>query len=183
MPEKIYTRRGDDGTTQLFYAGPERIRKSDPRPCAYGDADEAVAVLGVARAMITDADLSGLVLRIQRELFVLCAELATEPKNWARLTDGVSRVTTEMVDALEADIDRLDTLFTQPADFIVPGNTSIGAALDHATRVIRRAERSVVALDEVRPEVIRYLNRLADLVWTAARYAERQDAQPRPRES
>lgn len=187
MSDKVYTRKGDDGTTQLLFAGKERVAKCDPRPSAYGDGDEAVAALGVARAEAREGgqpDVAELVLRLQRELFVVNAELATAAADQHRLADGVSRVTQAMVDALESDIDRLTASFEQPKDFIVPGNTRVGAALDHAARVVRRAERSAVAVartDEVRPELLRYLNRLADLVWVVARYAERDHTQPRPR--
>jgi cob(I)alamin adenosyltransferase len=184
---KVYTRKGDDGTTQLLFAGKGRVAKSDPRVCAYGDCDEAVAVLGVARAEATTDghdDIAEIVLRLQRELFVLSAELATAPSDVGRLEPGVSLVTREMAAAHEELIDDLNARYEQPKDFIVPGNTRVGAALDHADRVIRRAERSVDALartELVRPEARMYLNRLADLVWVLARYAEREERQPRPR--
>ncbi len=188
MSDKVYTRRGDDGTTQLLFAGKERVSKAGLRPAAYGEVDEAVAVLGVARARALDEgdeDVAEAVLGRQRELFVLAAELATPPSRWERLAPGVSLVTGEMVDALEGRIDDLEGRFEQPKDFIVPGNTSLGAALDHACRVVRRAERAMVALgsaEEVRPEALRYVNRLSDLCWMLARYAEREGRQPRPRE-
>jgi cob(I)alamin adenosyltransferase len=186
-PDKVYTRKGDDGTTQLLFSGKERVEKSSARVAAYGDCDEAVAALGIARAeahTTDDDDIAELALRLQREVFVLNAELATAPKDHDRLKGGVSLVTTEMVDALERDIDALTQRFEQPKDFIVPGNTKLGSYLDHAARVVRRAERSVDALariDDVRAEARAYLNRLADLVWVMARYAERSDRQPRPR--
>ncbi|MGH2758210.1 MAG: cob(I)yrinic acid a,c-diamide adenosyltransferase [Actinomycetota bacterium] len=184
---KVYTRKGDDGTTQLLFGGKDRVEKSSLRVAAYGDCDEAVAALGMARAEAADAgddEVAELVLRLERELFVLNAELATAPKDSGRLQAGVSLVTAEMTQDLEAVIDDLTGRFDQPRDFIVPGNTKLGAALDHAARVVRRAERSIDALaraEEVRPEARTYINRLADLVWVAARFAERQDRQPRPR--
>jgi cob(I)alamin adenosyltransferase len=187
MSRKVYTRKGDDGTTQLLFGGAERVPKSSLRVAAYGDGDEAVAVLGVARAEAAaedEAELAGLLLRLERELFVLNAELAAAPEDRHRLEPGVSLVTEGMVSALEEIIDDLTGRFEQPRDFVVPGNTRLGAALDHAARVVRRAERSVDALarsEDVRPEVRAYLNRLADLAWVAARYAERGDRQPRPR--
>jgi cob(I)alamin adenosyltransferase len=186
-PDKVYTRKGDDGTTQLLFSGKERVSKSSLRVNAYGDCDEAVSVLGIARAEATvdgQDDVAEIVLRLQRELFVVGAELATDPSNHERLTAGVSLVTAEMASAHESLIDDLTERFEQPKDFIVPGNSKIGAALDHAARVVRRAERSVDALasvDDVRSEVRSYLNRLADLVWVLARYAEREERQPRPR--
>ena len=185
-PDKVYTRRGDDGTTQLLFAGKDRVPKSSLRVGAYGDIDEAVSALGVARAeaLASDDEVAGIVLRLQRELFVLGAELATDPSDRERLQAGVSLVDEGMVGALEALIDDLTGRFEQPRDFIVPGNTKLGAALDHAARVVRRAERSADALaraEEVSGEARAYINRLADLVWVLARYSEREERQPRPR--
>jgi cob(I)alamin adenosyltransferase len=185
--KKVYTRKGDDGTTQLLFAGKDRVAKSSARVSAYGDVDEAVAALGVARAEATaddQNDVAELVLQLQRELFVLGTELATAPEDAGRLTAGVSLVTAEMAAALEKQIDDLNASYEQPKDFIVPGNTRIGAALDLAGRVVRRAERSIDALareETVRTEARAYINRLADLVWVLARYAEREHRQPRPR--
>ncbi|MEX2393702.1 MAG: cob(I)yrinic acid a,c-diamide adenosyltransferase [Actinomycetota bacterium] len=186
--DKVYTRRGDDGTTQLLFAGKDRVPKSSLRVNAYGESDEAVAALGVARAQATidgQDDVASLLLRLERELFVLNAELATSPADIGRLTGGVSLVTAEMVDALETKIDELTDAFEQPKDFIVPGNSLLGAHLDLACRVVRRCERTIDALarvEAVRDEARRYVNRMADLVWVMARYAEREERQPRPRE-
>lgn len=185
--EKVYTRKGDDGTTQLLFGGKDRVEKSSVRVAAYGDCDEAVAALGVARAEALEAqeaEVADLLLRLERELFVLNAELATAPKDQDRLQPGASLITSDMVDALEEVIDDLAGRYEQPRDFIVPGNTKLGAALDLAARVIRRAERSVDTLaraETVRSEARAYVNRLADLAWVAARFAEREDRQPRPR--
>lgn len=187
MPDKVYTKKGDDGTTQLFLAGKDRVAKSDPRVNAYGECDEAVAALGVARAeALADGqdDVAQRLLDLEREIFILNAELATSPENADRLEPGMSLVTQEMVDALEAAIDELTGAFEQPKDFIVPGNSRLGAALDLAARVIRRAERAIDALahvEAVRAEPRAYVNRLADLAWVMARYAEREERQPRPR--
>ena len=188
MPDRIYTRRGDDGTTQLLFGGKDRLPKSDPRPSAYGEVDESVAALGVARAeahVAGEDELAELILRVQRELFVVGAELATAPDDWERLTPGVSQVTQEMVDRLETDIDSLRSRFEMPKDFVVAGETRLGAALDLARAVLRRAERAVVRLslaEPVRGEVLAYVNRLADLAWAMERFAERSENQPRPRE-
>jgi cob(I)alamin adenosyltransferase len=184
---KVYTRKGDDGTTQLLFGGKDRVPKSSLRVAAYGESDEAVAALGVARVeAIAEGqdDIAAIVLQLQRELFVLNAELATSDEDTDRLTPGVSLVTAEMVVALEAMIDDLTGRFEQPKDFIVPGNTRLGADLDLAARVVRRAERAVDVLaraETVRTEARSYINRLADLVWVLARYAEREHRQPRPR--
>jgi cob(I)alamin adenosyltransferase len=185
--KKVYTRKGDDGTTQLLFAGKERVAKSSTRVAAYGDVDESVAALGVARAEASadgQTDVADIVLQLQRELFVLGAELATGTDHADRLTPGVSLVTSDMAVALETKIDELTRAFEQPKDFIVPGNTRLGAALDLAGRVVRRAERAIDALareEDVRSEARAYVNRLADLVWVLARYAEREHRQPRPR--
>jgi cob(I)alamin adenosyltransferase len=185
---KVYTRKGDDGTTQLLFGGKDRVAKSSLRVTAYGESDEAVAALGVARFEATadgQDDVAEMILKLQRELFVVNAELATAADDTDRLTPGVSLVTGEMAEVLERQIDDLTSSFQQPKDFIVPGNTRPGAALDLAARVVRRMERAVVALagaEEVRPELRAYVNRLADLVWVLARYAEREHRQPRPRQ-
>ncbi|MFW2339090.1 MAG: cob(I)yrinic acid a,c-diamide adenosyltransferase [Acidimicrobiia bacterium] len=169
----IYTKKGDDGTTGLFYGG--RVRKDDPAPEAYGSVDEAVAVLATARA-VADDDLAGVLLQVQRELFVVAAELATAPENRHKLEPGVSRVTEEMVLRLETRIDEIVADIGQPTEFIVPGDNPLSAALDHARTVVRRAERRCLTyarsggLED--SEVIRYLNRLADYVYTLVRATE-----------
>ena len=143
---RIYTKKGDDGTTGLLFGG-DRISKADLRTDAYGTTDEAVSALGLARAGIgsatdrTEARLSELVLRLQRELFVVGAELATHVDRRGRLSDGVSRVTEQMVSALEAEIDELEALVEQPKEFVLPGESMTGAGLDLARSTVRRAER------------------------------------------
>ena len=171
---RIYTRRGDDGTTGLLYGG--RVDKSDQRTEAYGTTDEAVAALGMARVFIADSILADLVLRLQRELFVAGAELATATENSHKLTPGDTKVTAEMVDGLEVAIDEYVGRTHMPEEFIVPGESRGSAFLDYARTVIRRAERQTVAMDRAGMladgEVVRYLNRLADLVFVLARYEE-----------
>ena len=171
---RIYTRGGDDGTTGLLYGG--RVDKSDPRTEAYGTTDEAVAALGMARVFIADSLLADLVLRLQRELFVVGAELATATQNSHKLRPGVTKVTAEMVDALEEIIDDYVGRIRMPEEFIVPGESRGSAFLDFARTVIRRAERQTVAMDRAGMlsdrEAVRYLNRLADLVFVLARYEE-----------
>jgi cob(I)alamin adenosyltransferase len=178
---KIYTKKGDQGDTGLLFGG-ARVGKDSPRIEATGAVDEAVAALGVARASLgaitdrTEARLDALILRLQRELFVVGAEIATHKVRRARLTDGVSRVTADMVTALEAEIDTLTAAYPMPAEFVVPGESVSGAALDLARATIRRAERRAVALIDAGElpdsEVVRYLNRLADLVFVMARAAD-----------
>jgi cob(I)alamin adenosyltransferase len=173
---RIYTRGGDDGTTGLLYGG--RVDKSDPRTEAYGTTDEAVAALGMARVFIADSLLADLVLRLQRELFVVGAELATATQNSHKLRPGVTKVTAEMVDALEETIDDYVGRIRMPEEFIVPGESRGSSFLDFARTVIRRAERQTVAMDRAGMlgdrEAVRYLNRLADLVFVLARYEEGQ---------
>jgi cob(I)alamin adenosyltransferase len=172
---KVYTRTGDDGTTGLFHGG--RVGKDAPGPVAYGAVDEAVSALGVARAQTEQgSELDQLLTRLQRELFVVGAELATEPDRRDRLEAGVSRVTSDMVDALEPIIDDITTRFDPPQEFVLPGENPLAAALDLARAVVRRAERQAVAavhdgwLED--SFVVPYLNRLADLVYTLARWQE-----------
>lgn len=171
---KIYTRRGDDGTTGLFHGG--RIGKDGPGPEAYGTVDEAVAALGVARAA-ADPDLAAEILRIQRQLFVVAAELATAPESRGKLEDEVSRVTPAMVERLEGDIDRVVAEVGSPTEFIVPGGSSVAAAIDVARTIVRRAERRTVTLIGAESieggNVVPYLNRLADYLFMLARAAEK----------
>jgi cob(I)alamin adenosyltransferase len=173
---RIYTRKGDSGDTGLLYGG-ARISKADLRTDAYGTTDEAVSALGLARAALgPDHALAGLVMRLQRELFVVGAELATHTERRERLSDGVTRVTSGMVVALEREIDALEAEHAMPSEFVVPGETLAGAALDLARTVVRRAERRTVALTEAGglsgSQVVPYLNRLADLLFVMARAAE-----------
>jgi cob(I)alamin adenosyltransferase len=171
MP-RIYTKTGDDGTTGLLYGG--RISKSDLATEAYGTTDEAVAVLGLARALSEDDTMRADLLTLQRELFVVGADLATNPKERAKLEPEVSLVTERMVQRLERRIDDLVTARPLPEVFVVPGANPASASIDIARSVVRRAERAVVAMEhaqrEVNPELRRYLNRLSDLLFVLARW-------------
>ena len=175
---KVYTRRGDDGTTGLLYGG--RVDKDDLRTEAYGTVDEAVSALGLARAALRageDREWHDRVLALQREMFVLGAQLATRQDHWDQLTDGVSRVTPEMVERLEPAIDDLTERFPLPQEFVVPGGSPAGAAIDLARSIVRRAERMAVRMrraDLLPDEVpLRYLNRLSDHLFVLARSVER----------
>src|SRR5688500_9473895 len=180
-PMRIYTRKGDTGTTGLLFGG-DRISKADLRTDAYGTTDEAVSALGLARASIgaatdrTEVRLAELILRLQRELFVVGAELATHTDRRDRLTDGATRVTEPMIAALQDEIDALEELVEQPKEFVLPGESMTGAALDLARTTIRRAERRSVALSASGAlpdsQVVPYLNRLADLLFVMARVAD-----------
>ena len=140
--------------------------------------DEAVAALGLARSFEPTADgLAELILDLQRQLFVVGAELATAAENAPKLKPGLSKVTEEMVAALEAAIDKMIAVAPLPDYFVIPGGCPAAAALDIARSVVRRAERSAVTMEGeglVRDGVVlRYLNRLSDLLFVAARYEEK----------
>jgi cob(I)alamin adenosyltransferase len=169
---RIYTRTGDDGTTGLLYGG--RVSKSHPAAEAYGTVDETVAAMGLARALSDSPLLQEAVLETQRGLFVVGADLATNPTQRGKLKGGVSLVTPEMVERLEGVIDRTTEEHPLPDHFVVPGATPVSAALDLARATCRRAERRAIELrdsgGEVNPEAIRYLNRLSDLLFVLARW-------------
>jgi cob(I)alamin adenosyltransferase len=177
---KIYTRKGDDGTTGLWYGG--RVPKFSGRPEAYGSIDEAVSALGLCRAACEPgSELFDDVLRIQNELFVAGAELATAPEATDRLEPGESRVTQEMIDRLESDIDRYMERVDLPPKFVIPGGTELSARLDLARAAVRRAERRVSALKHegelAGDTVLVYLNRASDALFAMARFAD----EPEPR--
>jgi cob(I)alamin adenosyltransferase len=176
---KIYTRKGDDGSTSLWYGG--RVPKHHGRTSAYGALDEACAQLGAARALCgpEQATLAADILRLQNDIFVAGAELATAPQAAGRLEDGVSRTTEAMVGELEAAIDSYMAEVDLPPKFVIPGGNRLSAQLDVARTVIRRAEREISALaaaGELSGEtVIRFVNRASDLAYAMARYADVED--------
>jgi cob(I)alamin adenosyltransferase len=168
---KIYTRTGDDGTTGLLYGG--RVSKDSIVIEINGTVDEAQAALGMARAEAAPgSELDQLLTGLERDLYVLMAEVATDPSNRSKLKPGTSLVTTEMVDALEGHIDDLIQRFDLPTDFVVPGANRASAALDVARTVVRRAERLLVSSPIEDSQVGTYLNRLSDLLWAMARWTE-----------
>ena len=163
---KVYTRKGDDGTTGLLHGG--RVAKDSSQPTAYGDVDEAQAVIGLARA-VADGELAGILIDIERDLWVVMAELACNPD---RLDEAGSRPGPEMVDRLESLIDDVSARFDPPTEFVVPGEDEVSARLDVARAVCRRAERSALSAAAPGSSVVPYLNRLSDLLWTLARWSE-----------
>jgi len=176
---RIYTRTGDGGQTSLRWG--ERVPKNALRVEVYGTVDEANAQVGLALALL-DAEaagpLRGVLLRVQQELFAVGADLATPPD---RGRGDNPRVTEAMVAGLEADIDRLQADLDPLRAFILPGGTPAAAALHVARTVVRRAERSLVALaaqEPVDPVLLKYLNRLSDLLFVAARAANRAAGVP-----
>jgi len=170
----IATRGGDGGETSLLYGG--RVPKDDPHTEACGAVDEAVSALGLARAQEDVAPRAERLLALQRELFTVGAELATGPGERDRLERHFPTVTAAMVEGLDAQLADLEARVAIPRAFVVPGGTPVAAAVDLARTLVRRAERRAVSLRRAgaleNPEVLRYLNRLSDLLFVIAREAE-----------
>jgi cob(I)alamin adenosyltransferase len=176
---KIYTKTGDGGETGLF--GGPRVRKSDPRVEAYGDVDELNAALGAARAVGEDPEIDGELARVQGELFCVGAELATP--HGARARAAIPPVDAAWTARLERLVDAWEAELPPLTRFVLPGGTRSAAALHVARTVCRRAERRAVALAaeaEVDPRVLPYLNRLSDLLFVAARIANRRARREEP---
>jgi cob(I)alamin adenosyltransferase len=177
---RIYTRKGDDGTTGLLYGG--RVRKDAPAIEANCAVDESQAALGLARAEAEPgSELDELIVGLERDLWVLMAEVATAPQMREKLRPGRSLVTLEMIDALEARIDELAERFDMPAEFVVPGQNRVSAALDVARTAVRRAERLLIRAPPAEGSLaVPYLNRLSDLLWVTARWQEGEHLTSRP---
>jgi len=165
---KIYTRTGDDGTTGL--ASGERIAKTDPRVAAFGDVDELNSALGL---LLAEADVPPAIVasleRIQHELFEIGAELSLP---------GYRKIGAEHVAALERDLDRLNEELPPLEEFVLPGGTRAAAVCHLARTICRRAERSAWAAADVaalNPDLLRYVNRLSDLLFVTARALARQN--------
>jgi cob(I)alamin adenosyltransferase len=173
----IVTKTGDKGETSLMYG--HRVPKGDPRVDAYGCIDELTAALGLARSISTDKFISGEVLASQKDLIVVMGELATAPGDRERyVKDGFQLTTAAMVERVTAvivDLEKNESLY--PKDWVIPGGTPVSAALDFARTTCRRAERHIAAFSDKEKgfnvEILRYLNRLSDLCWVLARYAEK----------
>lgn len=172
---RITTKTGDDGTTGLLLGG--RVSKADARTEAYGTVDEAVSALGMARSLTEDTRVRAIIEGLQRHLFTVAAELATDAAHLDELATRFGVVTTAMTAELEAHQATLQAETELPREFVVPGDTPASAAMDVARSVIRRAERRAVALQEAQalanPEVVRFLNRASDLAFIIARYLDR----------
>ena len=176
---RIYTRRGDDGTTGLYLGG--RLRKDAPAVDAYGTVDEAQAFLGLARAETAPGSaLDAVLIELARDLWVLMADLATDHANRHKLEAGRTLVTPAMVSALEARIDEVTAGFPMPTDFVVPGQSRAAALLDVARTIVRRAERLSLGVVADGSQVVPYLNRLSDLLWALARSQEAESLSTRP---
>ncbi len=172
----IATKTGDEGETSLMYG--RRVPKTDARVDAYGCVDELNSALGLARASASDAFLAEQILAVQKELVVVMGELATSPDDLARyLKDGFQLTTSAMTDRLTTAVDDLEkNKLGKFKDWSVPGQNMPSATLELSRVVCRRAERRIAALMTADPkfnrEILRYLNRLSDLCWLLARYAE-----------
>ncbi len=167
---KIYTKTGDQGETGLF--GGARVSKASLRVAAYGEVDELNSALGWSRTGISDPDLDALLGRIQNELFEVGAELGATADR--KQKSAVPQVTEPQVQALEQAIDRYEEDLPPLTSFVLPGGSEQAARFHLARCVCRRAERSLVALgahESVRGELLRYLNRLSDLLFVLARHA------------
>ena len=176
---RIYTKAGDGGRTQLV--GGERRAKHDLRIESYGTVDELNATLGLARLHTSEnAETDAILMRIQNDLFDLGADLATPPREISRDREDL-RVLESQVERLEREIDAMNEGLAPLRSFVLPGGTALAAHLHLARTVCRRAERLVVALadkpeEKVAPALIRYLNRLSDLLFVAARHANDRGA-------
>ena len=173
--KKVYTKFGDQGETSLLYGG--RVSKNDLHTEAYGITDEAVSAMGLARATSQDPRVKDVLRDVQRELFTIAAELATEPDKYELFQQHFAPVTPEMVENLEATIDALEQDVEMPKVFILPGGSPASAAIDLARCIIRTGERRVVAMKEAgkltNDLIITYLNRVGDLLFVVARYQDR----------
>jgi len=174
---RTFNKRGDGGETSLLYG--DRVAKSDARCEAYGTIDEAVSVLGLARCFC-QSEVNDTISGLQRDLFVVGAELATPSEHYSKLLMKQNVVTPEMVHRLDDLIIAFEAKVNMPEAFVIPGGASAGsAALDVARTIVRRAERRIVGLKEagisINEEVMKYLNRLADLIFTLARYQEAEE--------
>ncbi len=174
--KRVYTKFGDKGETSLLYGG--RVSKNSPHTEAYGITDEAVSALGLARSLSEDQRVKDIVRDLQRDLFTIAAELATDPDKYELFQQHFTPVTEAMVVDLENTIDSLEEEFQMPTVFVLPGGTPASSALDMSRTSIRTAERRVVALSEIggltNPLIINYLNRLGDLLFVLARYHDRE---------
>jgi cob(I)alamin adenosyltransferase len=172
---RIYTKTGDTGETKLLFGG--RVSKADARCEAYGTLDQAVSAMGLARALSQELRVREVLLEVQREMFAVGAELATSPDQYQHLQKNFTVVTEAMVTRLESTIDELEGQMELPASFIVPGASAASGALDLARSLLRTGERRTVALRDdqgvANPEVLRYLNRLSDLLFVLARFEDR----------
>lgn len=170
---RVYTRLGDDGTTGMLFGG--RLSKAESAVDAYGTIDEAGAALGIARAGCGAPEIAQIILGLQRDLFVVAADLACNRRQRHRLRPRVSLVVPEMITGLEKFIDTTVAEHPLRPVFVVSGANPTSATLDLARTIVRRAERQTILVQQLRggvnPLVITYLNRVSDLIYVLARWA------------
>ncbi len=167
---KIYTRTGDDGSTGLI--GGKRVRKSNPRIIAYGAVDELNSSLGIVLSSNLDDDITDLLMQIQNDLFVVGADLAND-----NLKNTTNRITSDMVQFLEDNVDKLENELSQITYFILPGGDLIASQLHMARAISRRAEICIIhlaELEEINKSSQIYMNRLADLLFVLARVVNKR---------
>mgnify|MGYP001269339772 FL=1 len=173
--KKVYTKFGDKGETSLLYGG--RVSKNSVNTEAYGITDEAVSAMGLARSLSDNQKIKDILRDLQRELFTIAAELATDPGKYDLFKEHFAPVTQIMVDKLEEIIDSLEEEFEMPKVFVLPGGSPASSAIDMARTIIRTAERRVVAVAEsgllTNELILSYLNRMGDLLFVLARYQDR----------
>lgn len=172
---KIYTKTGDEGDTGLFFGG--RVSKNDIRCIAYGAIDETVSALGLSRALCNTVKIKQMLFDIQNELFTVGAELATLRENYQQMSHSYKIVDQNMVMRIEQLIDVFDAEMELPPNFILPGTSSGSSAIDLARSVLRRSERAIVDLKSQgmlnNSQVLKYVNRLSDLLFMMARYEDK----------
>jgi cob(I)alamin adenosyltransferase len=155
------------------------VAKDSPAIEANGAVDEAQAALGLARAEVErESELDQMLIGLERDLYVLMAELATAPANRPKLIAGVTQVTSQMVDQLERLIDEVTGRFPPVTEFVVPGHDRLSAALDLSRTLVRRAERRALRAAPNGSLAVVFLNRLSDLLWTMARWQEQGESLP-----
>lgn len=170
---QIFTGKGDDGSTGLYFGG--RVSKTDPIIEATGAADEAQSAIGFARAAIRAAGNDAVdheLMAIERDLWILMAEINVEQSNRDKLEAGKNAVTTEMVHVLEEQIVSLTNSHELPSEFVVPGQNEISARLDLARVTVRRAERAAVSVLPSDSVALAYMNRLSTYLWVLGRVFE-----------
>lgn len=176
---KVTTRTGDDGSTGLL--GPDRVPKYHPRIEACGELDEATSALGLARATVKDPVVKEIILGSQRDLYAVMSEVVATPETALKLP---RRIGPDDVRRLEEVQAQLQAQIAVPREFVVPGDSLEGAALDLARAIVRRGERRVAWLlhdqSVANPDLLRYVNRLSDLLFVLARYVEGRDGVGRP---
>ncbi len=170
---KIYTKKGDDGTTGLLYGG--RVLKNSDVIEANGAIDEAQSTLGIARSFCEKGSpLEDILISVERDLWIVMGEVATEPSNRHKLAEKDSLISTDMIERLEKLIDECATRYQMPNEFVIPGSNTLSAQLDMARTIVRRAERRTVTLALQGSLAVNYLNRLSDLLWSLARWQEEE---------